>query len=85
MVVEVMGGAFQHWCLWITSAGTHFYNHGKQALVAYKNAHLMVVTTLKNSVLQLRIFSIKYCYCALCFFCSFYGSKYEALLLKQPT
>lgn len=48
MVVEVMGGAFQHWCLWITSAGTHFYNHGKQALVAYKNAHLMVATTLKK-------------------------------------
>ena len=53
--------------------------------IADENAELMVVTELKNSVLWLRIYSIRYCYYALCIHCSFLGNKYEALLLVQST
>jgi len=40
---------------------------------------VMVVIVLKNSVLKLKICSIKHCHCALC---SFHGNKKQALLLE---
>ena len=39
----------------------------------------------KNSVLQLRIFCIKQCYCDPCIYCSFHGNKEEALLSERPS
>ena len=30
---ETVGGVFQQWGLWVTSAGADFYKHGMQALV----------------------------------------------------
>ena len=43
--------------------------------IAGESAQPMVVTMSKNSVLWLRICSIKQCYCALCIYCSFHGNK----------
>ena len=43
---------------------------------------VMVVIVLKNSVLKLKICSIKHCHCALC---SFHGNKKQALLLEWGT
>ena len=43
--------------------------------IAGKNAQLMVVVMLKNSVLQLRMCFIESYYCAVCICCSFYGEK----------
>ena len=40
-----------------------------------KNVELMLVATLKHDVLQLKICSIKSCYCARCICCTFHGSK----------
>ena len=53
--------------------------------IAGENAQVLVVTMLKNSILQLRIFSVKQCYCALFICCSFHGNKQEALQSDLPT
>ena len=47
---EAVGGAFQQWQQWVTSAGAEFCERGMQPLsIAGENAELMVVTMLKNS------------------------------------
>lgn len=49
--------------LWVTSAGVDCYKHGMQLLfITGENAQLMMVDILKNSVLQVRIWSIKQTY-----------------------
>jgi hypothetical protein len=61
---------------WASSAGADFYEHGMQALVhRCRRCTPMVATMPKNSVLYLRICSIKQCYCAICIYCSFHGNK----------
>lgn len=40
---------------------------------------LIVVITLKNSVLQLRVCTIKQYYCVLCNCCGFYGNKQKSI------
>ena len=50
---------------------------------AGENAQLVMMTVLKHSVLQLRICSIKWCYCP--FYCSFHGNKQEASFLEYLT
>jgi len=42
---------------WVISSGAGFYKHGMQ-FITVQNAYLLVVTLLKNSVLQLRICSV---------------------------
>jgi len=45
-----VGGAFQQWQQWVTSAGAEFCERGMQPLsIAGENAELTVVTMLKNS------------------------------------
>jgi len=76
-----MGGAFQQWQqqherqtkFWI--AMHTFMSAFRLLFIMGKNAQLMVVTTLKNSILQLRICSIKQHYCALSSCYSFHGNK----------
>ena len=46
-----------------------------QHLIAVANAYLMVVTVLKNSILSLRMCSIKSGYCALCICFGFHGKR----------
>jgi len=50
---EAVGGALQQWQQqqWLTSTGADIYECGIQALfIAAENAHLMVLTMLKNNV-----------------------------------
>ena len=61
----VVGGVFQHWWQWqwVTSVGADCYNHSMQALLHLwwkcTTGAQLVTMLKKNSVLQLRIFSIR--------------------------
>ena len=61
---------------WATSAGADFNERGMQALVhRWRKCIANGGDYVENSVLWLRICSIKQCYCALCIYCSFHGNK----------
>ena len=76
------GGALQQWqqqherqaMIWMTMQIFTRVSCGL-LLIDVKNAWLMVVTMLKNSVLWLMICSIRCCYFTLCICCSFHGNK----------
>ena len=82
---EAAGGAFQQQQQWSPPLVQTFMSTACRLLfITVKNAELTEVTVLKNSILYLRICSVKQCYCALCICCSFHGNKQEVLLLEQP-
>ena len=64
-------GSLTEWGLKQRSV-TEFLQRSHSLLV---NVQLRVMTVLRNSVLYLRICSIKSCYCALCIHCCFHGNK----------
>ena len=46
---EAVGGAFQQWQQWVTSAGAEFCERGMQPLsIAGENARVMAITVLKK-------------------------------------
>ena len=52
----------------------------KLLFIASKNALPIVLIMWKNSVLQLKTWSIQWCYCIVCICCSFCRNKLKALL-----
>lgn len=66
----------------VNPTGSDFCKSGIQALVHYwQKCIANSVDYVEKCWFVAENFSIRYCYCALCRFCNFYGNKSEALHL----
>ena len=76
---EVMGGAFQQWWQWITSAGADFYKRGTQPLVYRWQKCIANGDDCVEKQCFVAENLLYQCYLALCISFSFHRSKQEAL------